>query len=68
MEFVYNKIIGDINMKNNNIGGVSYESNRNSYRGSVNIEGRRFRTKRYPTRIGAKRALTSLIKTLTNLR
>lgn len=51
-------------MKNTNTGGVSFESASNKYRGSINLNGRRFKTKRYPTRIGAKRALTSLIKTL----
>lgn len=53
---------------NNNLGGVSFESDRNSFRGSVTVAGRRFRTRRFPTRIGAKRALNALIKTLTNIR
>lgn len=58
-----------MNMKNNNnLGGVSFESDRNSFRGSVTVAGRRFRTRRFPTRIGAKRALNALIKTLTNIR
>jgi hypothetical protein len=54
-------------MKNTNVGGVSYETSSNTYRGSINLGGQRFKTKRYPTRIGAKRALTNLIKTLKNI-
>lgn len=55
-------------MKNvtvSNRGGVSFESSRNAFRGSVNIAGKRHRTKYYATRIGARRALTSLINSLT---
>jgi hypothetical protein len=55
-------------MKNatvSNRGGVSFESSRNAYRGSVNIAGKRHRTKYYPTRIGARRALTGLINSVT---
>ena len=48
-----------------NRGGVSFESSRNAYRGSVNVGGKRHRTKYYATRIGARRALTSLINSLT---
>lgn len=53
------------NSTNANRGGVSYESSRNAYRGSVNIAGKRLRTKYYATRIGARRALTSLINSVT---
>jgi hypothetical protein len=48
-----------------NRGGVSYEESRSAYRGSVNIAGKRHRTKYYATRIGARRALTRLINSLT---
>ena len=56
-------------MKNSivNRGGVSFETARNAYRGSVNVDGVRHRTKYYPTKIGAKRALTALINTLSSL-
>jgi hypothetical protein len=56
-------------MKNSNVnrGGVSFETSRNAYRGSVTILGTRHRTKYYRTKIGARRALTSLINTLTKL-
>jgi hypothetical protein len=53
-------------MKKTNTGGVSYDTERNSYRGFVSIRGIRLATKRYPTRIGAKRALTRLINSATN--
>jgi hypothetical protein len=53
-------------MKKTNTGSVSYETSRNSYRGFVNINGVRLATKRYPTKIGAKRALTRLINQTTN--
>lgn len=55
-------------MKNTvtNRGGVSFESARNAYRGSVNIAGTRHRTKYYATRIGAKRALTALINSVAS--
>ena len=67
---MYNKSIGETNMKNimNNVGSVSYETSRNKYRGFVTIAGQRFSTRRYPTRLGAKRALNTLIKNLTTLR
>lgn len=51
-------------MNKNKIGGVSYESDRNAYRGEFTISGKRYRTQRYPTRIGAVRALNRLIKTV----
>lgn len=53
-------------MKKTNTGSVSYETSRNSYRGFVSINGVRLATKRYPTKIGAKRALTRLINQTTN--
>lgn len=48
--------------KSNVLGGVSYESARDAYRGSVTINGVRYRTKRFATRLGARRALNLLIK------
>jgi hypothetical protein len=53
-------------MKKTNTGSVSYETARNSYRGFVSIRGVRLATKRYPTKIGAKRALNRLINSATN--
>jgi hypothetical protein len=53
------------NSKSSNmLGGVSYESARDAYRGSVTINGVRHRTKRFATRLGARRALNQLIKSL----
>lgn len=50
-------------MKNvNNMGSVSFETSRASYRGFVTIQGRRLATNRYPTRLGARRALNTLIR------
>lgn len=53
-------------MKKTNTGGVSYETSRNAYRGFVRIGGTRLATKRYPTRLGARRALNRLINQVTN--
>ena len=52
-------------MKKTNTGSVSYETSRNSYRGFVSINGVRLATKRYPTKLGAKRALNRLINQST---
>jgi hypothetical protein len=41
-------------------GGVSFESRRNSYRGSVSVNGTRYRTGYHTTRRGALRALAVL--------
>jgi len=49
-----------------NRGGVSFEVARNAYRGSVNISGTRHRTKYYATKLGARRALTTLINNVTS--
>lgn len=50
-----------------NSGGVSFESSTSSYRGSVNVNGVRYRTKRYETKRAAQLALTRLKKQiLTN--
>jgi hypothetical protein len=51
--------------KSNVLGGVSYESARDAYRGSVTINGVRYRTKRFATRLGARRALNLLIKAVS---
>lgn len=48
------------------LGGVSFESGRNAYRGTVTINRVRLKTKRYSTRLGAKRALNKLIREMTN--
>jgi hypothetical protein len=54
-----------MNMKTKaNTGGVSFESSRNAFRGSVTISGVRYKTKRYATSLGAKRALNKLIREL----
>lgn len=47
------------------MGGVSYEADREAYRGSVTINGVRYRTKRFATRLGARRALNVLIKSVS---
>lgn len=49
-----------------NTGGVSFESGRNAYRGTVTINRVRLKTKRFATRLGAKRALNKLIREVTN--
>ena len=56
-------------MKNSNVnrGGVSFETARNAYRGSVSIAGTRHRTGYYPTKLRARRALNTLIKSLAKL-
>jgi hypothetical protein len=41
-------------------GGVSFESGRNAYRGSVTVEGVRYRTNRCKTRRAAARELSLL--------
>ena len=41
-------------------GGVSFESRRNAYRGSVSVNGTRYRTGYYTSRRGAMRALSLL--------
>ena len=49
-------------------GGVSFESSRTKYRGSVTIEGIRFKTSYYSTKRGAQLALTKLKKEIfTNI-
>ncbi len=48
------------------LGGVSYESNRTQYRGSVTVEGIRFKTRYYRTKRGAQLALTKLKKDIFN--
>lgn len=45
-----------------NRGGVSFESKRNAYRGSVNISGVRYRTKYYTSKSAARKALNTLIQ------
>jgi hypothetical protein len=45
-----------------NSGGISFESSTSSYRGSVNVNGVRYRTKRYETKRAAQLALTRLKK------
>lgn len=50
-----------------NIGGVSYEVSRKAYRGSVNINGVRYKTKYYPTKMGTRRVLNRLIRELIQL-
>lgn len=52
-------------MKSLNKGGVSFEKARNAFRGSVNIGGARHRTRYYKTALGAKRALTALIRSVS---
>jgi len=56
-------------MKNSNVnrGGVSFETARNAYRGSVTIGGTRHRTKYYSTKLRARRALNTLINSLIKL-
>ena len=46
----------------NSMGGVSYETGRDAFRGSVNILGSRYKTKYYSTRLAARRALNRLIR------
>lgn len=41
-------------------GGVSFETQRNAYRGSVSVNGMRYRTKYYTSRSSALRALNQL--------
>jgi hypothetical protein len=43
-----------------NRGGISFESKRNAYRGSVNISGVRYRTKYYTSKSAARKALNTL--------
>lgn len=45
-----------------NNGGVSFEKNRNKFRGFVTLLGTRYSTKYYTTRLGARRALSKLIR------
>lgn len=50
----------------NSKGSVAYETSRDSYRGFVTINGARYATKRYPTRLGARRALNRMIGEITS--
>lgn len=54
-------------LNNKNVGGVSYEVSRKAYRGSITINGKRYRTKYYPTKMGTRRVLNRLIRELTSL-
>lgn len=49
-----------------NKGSVAYESSRDSYRGFVTINGSRYATRRYPTKLGARRALNRMIGEITS--
>lgn len=51
-----------MNIKVINAGGVSFEASSGTYRGSVNINGNRYRTKRYGSKRAAQLALTKLKK------
>lgn len=46
-------------------GSVAYETSRARYRGFVTINGSRYATSRYATRLGARRALNRMIKEIT---
>jgi hypothetical protein len=46
------------------LGGISFETKRSGYRGSVNLNGVRYRTKYFATELAAKRALNKLIRTI----
>lgn len=61
-----NKNMTAVKIKVKNLGGVSFETRRSSYRGSVTLNGVRHRTKYFATRLGAKRALNKLITSLTS--
>lgn len=57
-----NRTLTSANLLVNKMGGVSYETARNAYRGSVNILGSRYRTGYYESRLAARRALNRLIQ------
>jgi len=53
-------------VSSNSRGSVAYESSRDSYRGFVTINGERYSTRRYPTKLGARRALNRMIGEITS--